>query len=120
MSFDQSQVLDRDVIASLRELGGEDDPGLFVELVQLFLDDTPGRMHDLVSAFESADADALERAAHALKSSAANLGAISLSTLFKELESAGRENDLDRAQSLLTESRKEFERVENALKSEIE
>ena len=120
MKESHDDVLDSQVIASLRELGGEDDPGLFVELVQLFLDDTPTRMEDLVNAFENADADGLERAAHALKSSAANLGATVLSTLFREIESAGREKDLGRAESLLAESRKEFARVEDALKSEID
>ena len=112
-------ALDMDVIATLRELGGEDDPELFNELVQLFLDDTPSRMQELWSAFESGDPEAMERAAHALKSSAANLGAMQLSKYFKELESAGRSKDLEPVGSLLESSRTEFERVKQALESEV-
>ncbi len=112
-------ALDQNVIASLRELGGDDDPGLFVELVELFLEDTPPRIHALVAALAQNDATALERAAHALKSSAANLGALELSVLFRDIESAGREKNLQRAKPLVARTSEEFQRVEAALRSEI-
>jgi signal transduction histidine kinase/DNA-binding response OmpR family regulator len=113
-------VLDPDVIASLRELGGDDDPGLFIELVQLFLADTPERMQQLSGALAESDPGALERAAHALKSSSANLGAMGLSALFRDIETAGREKDLGRAKSLVERSNEEFARVQQALRSEME
>jgi signal transduction histidine kinase/DNA-binding response OmpR family regulator/HPt (histidine-containing phosphotransfer) domain-containing protein len=112
-------VLDQGVIASLRELGGEDDPGLFIELVNLFLSDTPERLRALSEAMERHDPTALERAAHALKSSAANLGALELSALFRDIEAAGREKNLSRAAPLVARTRPEFERVEAALRQEI-
>jgi len=113
-------VLDQGVIASLRELGGEDDPGLFLELVNLFLSDTPERLRALSEAMERRDPTALERAAHALKSSSANLGALELSALFRDIEAAGREKDLSRAAPLVARTRPEFERVEAALRSETQ
>ena len=112
-------VLDPDVITTLRELGGEDDPGLFAELVNMFLADTPERLQALVEAMDKRDPTALERAAHALKSSAANLGALDLSGLFREIEAAGREKDLTRAASLVERTRPEYQRVEAALRSEL-
>jgi HPt (histidine-containing phosphotransfer) domain-containing protein len=112
-------TLDRSVISSLRELGGEDDPGLFFELVHMFLSDTPERMRALSEAFDKRDPTALEHAAHALKSSAANLGALGLSALFRDIESAGRERDLLRAEPLVKRTQPEFARVEAALRSEI-
>ncbi len=112
-------TLDRGVIASLRELGGDDDPGLFTELVGLFLEDTPERIRALSEALERKDPTALERAAHALKSSAANLGALELSSLFREIEAAGREQNLDRAASLVARTGAEYERVQEALREEI-
>ena len=115
----QDNLLDQSVLASLRELGGEDDPGLFVELVELFLEDTPSRISDLGEAFESGDANAVERAAHALKSSAANLGAMQLSELFRELEEAGRSEDLGRAGALIDQSKDVYDRVRDALQAEI-
>jgi len=118
MNQDRS-VLDPEVISSLRELGGEDDPGLFDELVQLFLEDTPARLQELHGALRDGDPLALERAAHALKSSAANLGALSLSALLREIEHAGRARDLERAATLVETTTQEFERVESALRAEI-
>jgi CheY-like chemotaxis protein len=113
-------ILDKAVITGLRELGGADDPGLFAELVHMFLTDTPERLQAMVEALEKRDPTALERAAHALKSSAANLGALGLSGLFREIESAGRAKDLTRAASLVERTRPEFQRVEAALRSELE
>jgi len=116
---DNKPILDHGVIASLRELGGPDDPGLFVELVNLFLSDTPERMRALGEALERRDPTALERAAHALKSSSTNLGALGLSCLFRDIEAAGREKDLERAGPLVQRTRPEFERVQAALRSEL-
>jgi signal transduction histidine kinase/DNA-binding response OmpR family regulator/HPt (histidine-containing phosphotransfer) domain-containing protein len=112
-------VLDQGVIASLRELGGDDDPGLFIELVNLFLSDTPERLRALGEAMEHRDPTALERAAHALKSSSANLGALELSALFRDIEAAGREKDLSRAAKLVARTQPEYQRVEAALRSEV-
>ncbi len=113
------QVLDQDVLVALKELGGEDDPELLGELIELFLDDTPQRLGELYRALESADAAALEGAAHALKSSAANLGAMTLSRLFQQIEMAGKDGDLEKADSLVQQSGSEFSKVEEALRKEI-
>jgi signal transduction histidine kinase/CheY-like chemotaxis protein/HPt (histidine-containing phosphotransfer) domain-containing protein len=117
--IEKQPVLDHDVIASLRELGGDDDPGLFSELVNMFLSDTPERMRALSEAMDKRDPTALERAAHALKSSSANLGALGLSGLFRDIEAAGREKDLSRAETLVARTQPEFAKVEAALRSEV-
>jgi signal transduction histidine kinase/DNA-binding response OmpR family regulator/HPt (histidine-containing phosphotransfer) domain-containing protein len=113
-------VLDPSVISSLRELGGDDDPGLFSELVGMFLSDTPERLRALSEALDHNDPGALERAAHALKSSSANLGALGLSVLFRDIEAAGRAKDLSKAAPLVARTQPEFQRVEAALRSELE
>ena len=113
------QVLDQNVLTALKELGGEDDPELLTELVDLFLDDTPQRLGELDRALESGNAAAVENAAHALKSSAANLGAMNLSSLFQQIEMAGKERDIEKAGSLVQQSGPEFARVEEALRKEI-
>jgi signal transduction histidine kinase/CheY-like chemotaxis protein/HPt (histidine-containing phosphotransfer) domain-containing protein len=115
-----TDVLDPDVIESLRELGDDDGMELLAELVDLFLLDAPERMAELFKAFEENDTEQLERTAHALKSSSANLGALGLSGIFGDLEQAGREQDLSRAGALLEQSRAEYHRVEAALKQEVE
>lgn len=119
MNDQDDAVLDPTVIESLKELGGEDDPELFSELVQLFLEDTPARIRQLGDALHKSDAHGIEQAAHALKSSAANLGATQLAQVFLEIEAAGRENDLVRAQGLVEQSSKAYERVRQALSAEV-
>ncbi len=112
-------VLDPEVIASLRELGGDDDPDMFAELVELFLSDTPERIQALEAALESSDAHAIEAAAHALKSSCGNLGALGLSELFRKIEQCGKQADLESVSSLVGKSQDEFKRVEEALRAEL-
>ncbi|MEO0650132.1 MAG: Hpt domain-containing protein [Planctomycetota bacterium] len=112
-------TLDPSVIEALRELGGEEEPELFEELVTMFLDDTPGRIEALLEALEAGDATTLERTAHALKSSCGNLGARRLASLCFEIESAGRAGDVEAARPLVGRSTDEFAAVAAALKSEL-
>ena len=118
MHENETPALDADVISSLRELGG-DDPSVFVELVALFLEDTPPRIAALEAAVASGSAADLEAAAHALKSSCGNLGALRLAALFKDLEACGHSADVESAASLVARSKSEFHRVEEALRREI-
>jgi CheY-like chemotaxis protein len=111
-------VLDRDLVASLKEMGGADDPELFQELVDLFLRETPRLMADLDRAFAAGDLKAVERAAHSLKSSSANLGAVELSNLFREIEMAGRRADRAAVAPLALRAPEAFQRAEGALRAE--
>lgn len=116
---DDSAPIDLDVIQSLKDLGGEDEPGLFRELVDMFLRDTPPRMEALGQALEAGDAGSLERVAHSMKSSCGNLGAVVMADLCAQLEKAGREGSLESASDLLQRSTAEFQRVIEALEAEL-
>jgi histidine phosphotransfer protein HptB len=109
-------VLDPSVIQSLRELGGDAEPGLLGELVQLFLQDSPDKLRALQEGFGGRDAKVVERNAHSLKSSAASLGANSLSKLLAEIEAAGRAHDLERVASLLPRTSKAYDQARDALR----
>lgn len=100
--------IDLDVVESLKELGGEEDPGLFAELVDVFLADTPARIEAIAQAVAGNDAHGLAGAAHGLKSSAANMGAVGLATLCKQLEAAGRSRTMTGLDALVTRARQEF------------
>ncbi len=119
MNFDPETTLDPDVVQSLKELGGDDDPGLFGELVDLFLRDMPPRLGALTEALSAKDAKALERTAHSMKSSCGNLGAMGLAELCRQIELLGRTGDVESAQSLVDSSQAEYERVCNALSQEL-
>lgn len=109
-------VLDSGVLATLRELGGEEDPGLVCELIGLYLEDAPQRMAEIRSALATDDWRLLERAAHTLKSASANIGALGLSSLCKELETSARSHDRDACASLSERSASCLDQVEGALR----
>ncbi len=83
-------VIDMSVIASLRELGGDGDESLFHELLELYVDDSTRQMRRLEEALKSGDLKVAERIAHTLKSSSANLGAMAMSEICKQMELRGR------------------------------
>lgn len=91
---DHDVILDLAVIAGLRELGGEEDPGLLLELVGMFLEDAPNYVREIAAGFEAQDLERVKRASHTLKSSAANMGAMSLSGLARSIESTAKSSDM--------------------------
>jgi len=116
MQSESNGVIDMEVVAALRDLCEEGEPSLLDELIEIFLDDTPRRLEDLVQAFEEGNAHALEAAAHSLKSSSANLGALVFSGLMRELETAGRNADLAQATQHVDQVKHEYSRVETELR----
>jgi HPt (histidine-containing phosphotransfer) domain-containing protein len=75
----------------------EGNEELLVELVRLFLDDAPNQIREIHSALADGDALRLENAAHALKGSAASLGADPLAAAALKLEFRGRKGQLSGA-----------------------
>jgi len=99
------QVRDREAGIRLRldELGGVETPtfrDLFASLLLSFADRAPGQLEQLEQACAAQDPDALERAAHSLKGSAANLGARALADLCFALEQRGRDGEVPPAYAL--------------------
>lgn len=115
MSETNDHVLDMEVIGALRALEEDGAPGLFDEIVELFLSDTPTRIAGLVQASASGDMKSVEAAAHSLKSSCGNLGATVLVDLFRRIEMLSRENIADEIPELVSQSEQEFDRVQSAL-----
>jgi HPt (histidine-containing phosphotransfer) domain-containing protein len=64
-----------------------------LELIDVYLEDTPARLASLQQAVATGDTAELIRQAHTLKSSSANVGAMELSVLAKALELAGRNGE---------------------------
>ncbi|PVV23971.1 MAG: hybrid sensor histidine kinase/response regulator [gamma proteobacterium symbiont of Ctena orbiculata] len=82
-------MIDRSVLEELYEIM-EDE---FVSVLESYLKSAPGLMHGIRDAVKDRDMDALVKSAHPLKSSSANVGAMELSILARELEFKGRQND---------------------------
>jgi HPt (histidine-containing phosphotransfer) domain-containing protein len=117
-STDNEPVVDRAVIAGLKELGGPSEPGLFLELVELFVQDALVHVRALEAALKSGDAQSLERAAHTLKSSSANVGGARLSKLCAAIESCTRSHRLTEAAELVPQVARQYSELVSALESE--
>jgi CheY-like chemotaxis protein len=108
-------VLDPTVLEELRSiLGTEVD-----RLIEVFLDDTPQLIAALETAAVGPDFDMLRNASHTLKSSSANLGAMSLSNAAKKLELGIRTNTLERPAVAVALIANEFARARQALRANM-
>lgn len=107
----QPPVLEAEIVEDLRAMLGEEVD----RLIDVFLEDTPRLISTLESAAAGPDFDALRDAAHSLKSSSANLGAMSLSAAAKRVELAAREKSLDRPAVAVALIANEFARARQAL-----
>jgi two-component system, sensor histidine kinase and response regulator len=107
----QAPAIDLAAIEALRELDESGGMGLAKELLQAFLSTSEESLRQVVASCQDGDATRLARAAHALKSSTANVGARVLSGCYLELEKMGREARLDAAPGQLEKTLREHERA---------
>ena len=112
-------ALDQMVIEGLRRLQMDGEPDIIEELGELFLERAPGRIEAMHQALEDREPEKLSREAHNLKSSSANVGAMKLSALARDLETMGRSGDLTRAPGLISQAEAELGRVRLALEEEM-
>jgi PAS domain S-box-containing protein len=103
-------VIDPDRVAELRELDTAD--GTVVErLIGAFLETANTQIERLHEAVREGNPEAVERAAHALKGSSGNIGAIQLADLAGRLERLARGRALGDADAKVTEIAEEMTRV---------
>src|SRR5215208_3550398 len=117
----QSMVspVEREVLARLRRLRGEDEPDIVAELARMFLEDAYSRLDAVEEALQKGDAPAVERAAHTLKGGSGSMGARRMSGFCAQLEDVGPSGDLSQGSQLLGRIREELGRVERALEAEV-
>ncbi|WP_291990221.1 response regulator [Candidatus Accumulibacter sp. ACC007] len=96
---------------AIRSLPGPHGAMLLGKVIDAYLADTPPRLAQMQAAAAACDAQALRKAAHALKSSSANVGAEYLTTLCRQLEAVTRQETLLSAKPLLQEVEFEAPRV---------
>ena len=108
---EEPEVFDRKVL--LERLDGDEE--IFKEIIATFLEDAPNQVEKLKKALQEGDANRVERQAHLLKGAALNIGGNGLQTAARELEVAGKQGDLTKAQSLVATFDREFEKLKGAL-----
>ncbi|MCC2674308.1 MAG: response regulator [Ramlibacter sp.] len=87
----EALLLDPARLAEFREYDDE-DLTMTREVMGLFVQDTPQRLRALDASVASRDPEALATAAHALKGSAGNIGAMALHEAASQLEALARES----------------------------
>jgi CheY-like chemotaxis protein len=102
------ELLDRQVIANLRELGG---PQMLSELAELFLEGSRSAVDSLKGAVKESDAQTVEHVAHTLRGSSGNMGAREITRLCAQLQEVGASGDLMRAPRLLARLEEELNRM---------
>jgi signal transduction histidine kinase/CheY-like chemotaxis protein len=113
-------ALDSKVLDGLSRLQQPGAPSILRRVIDLYLESSRQLQGRLREAVASADVTLLRESAHALKSSSANVGALSLAELCRRLEMMGRENDLSEVSAIHERFEKEFVRVVAALELQAE
>jgi HPt (histidine-containing phosphotransfer) domain-containing protein len=111
--------LDDRVLREIRALQREGAPDLLDKVMRAYVSETPTLLEKLAHAVEQGDAAGICQAAHALKSSSANIGALPLAELFKKMEALAKDKSLDQVKPVFAHISVEFERVRNALELEM-
>lgn len=112
-------LLDMTTIQNLVELddGGH---GLLSEMIEIFREDTPRRIQDILAAVAEGNAEELSRTAHALKGGSGALGANALRGLAADLEVLGREGSTSVGQDLPARLEGTFQTTLAALETYVE
>ncbi|HEY3381101.1 MAG TPA: PAS domain S-box protein [Vicinamibacterales bacterium] len=99
--------------ALLARVGG--DVEIFVEVLQIFLDDTPRQFVAMDEALAGGDGPTLRRLAHSLKGSSGTAGATGLQQVAFDLEQAAASGDLVAAAALLAPVKEAFAAVRETM-----
>ncbi len=121
-----TEALDRERLASLRQLDAASQEALLSQLIALFLETAPAQVDDLRQAIGDGDGQLLRQLAHSLKNRSSNIGAVSMAAACEELEQIGRSRVAGEAgnpgqtEEVLGRLRVELDRATAALEREWE
>jgi HPt (histidine-containing phosphotransfer) domain-containing protein len=93
----------------------ETDFEFVIELIDIYLNETPTQIQTIVKALDTQDHHMLTIAAHTLKGSSLNLGAKQLGAACFKLEELGRSGSPISASMNINEIQSEFEQVKAIL-----
>jgi CheY-like chemotaxis protein len=112
--------LDANILECIRQLQQSGAPDLLGKVIQAYLTETPKLLDRLLAAFHQADADTARHVAHSLKSSSANVGAVRLAALCKELEAVAKTGSLAGCDPMFSKLSQEVQVVQQALQAELQ
>ncbi len=109
------EIIDGSALERLRMTLGKQVDTLLPTLIKTFINDGARLLDEASRALEQKNAQDLRRAAHTLKSNGATFGAALLSTVAKQLEQLGREEQFKGAAELIERAKREFSKAKTEL-----
>jgi histidine phosphotransfer protein HptB len=104
-------AIDPEAIGNLRELNPGDNGEFLKEIVSIYLEDTPKRIGELKASLASGDAATFTRAAHTIKGSSSNVGAVALKGVAERMELISKRQGLGAMAPLIADCEAEFSRA---------
>ena len=102
-------VIDAESIENLRALNPGDGDEFLREIITIYLDDTPQRIAELEQTMGRGDVASFTRAAHSVKGSSANLGAMVVRQVAEQLEHKSHKQGLADVAVLVATLKEQFE-----------
>jgi HPt (histidine-containing phosphotransfer) domain-containing protein len=115
VALTQAPVLDQAALQRILRIGG---PALLRNLAGMYLELGPGRLQALADGVAAGDADQVRRAAHTMKSTAGNVGAVRLQHSAEHVEQLASEGVIDA--DAAARIRREFDESATALRGAVE
>jgi histidine phosphotransfer protein HptB len=103
-------VIDPQALENLRALNPDDNDAFLREIAGIFLEDTPLRIAELDQSLAAGDGAKFTRAAHSIKGSSSNLGAMTLRAAAERLEHQSKTAGLADVAPLVEAVKAEFAR----------
>ncbi len=110
-------VLDQEVLHELIQIGGEGTDSVLGRIVQLFLQDSPPLLNEIIEFLHAGQYEKLGQAAHALKSMCLSLGARSFAALCHQFELAGKQQSPSAVRMQVGNLRQQYAELCAALKA---
>ena len=111
-------MLDQEKLNQLLYWQGKHNPELLKKIVGLFLQQLPKSLNEMSKAVQQADIATVSDIAHTLKSSSATVGAVSLTSMCKQIELSCDSGKID--MGLVDQLRRLCSEVEAALQQELD
>ncbi|MEM5786969.1 MAG: response regulator, partial [Syntrophobacteraceae bacterium] len=110
-------VIDRKILEIICSLDDEGETGLLSDVLKTYLDHSHSLFESLLRAMEQKNTIEIKTAAHSLKSSSANVGALRLADLCRHLEIVAGSSENGSIEDLLVKAQTEYRQVRTALES---
>ncbi|MFH2122259.1 MAG: response regulator [Pseudomonadota bacterium] len=119
-TLDAKSLLDQRRLDMIRALQRPDRPNVLTRIITLYQQNSPALLRAIRDAVSSGDSVGLQEAAHSLKTASANLGAVTLAAICKELEDLGQAEKAEAAKELVVKLEESFLEALAAFRVELE